>query len=1562
MSERYPHLQFREHWEISPVAQRWLGQCEGFVSAISETPIQPEHHERLLRVALVKGAMATTAIEGNTLTPEEVERVMAGVRLPRSREYQAVEVRNVVDAMNSLLDEVESEGGQPVTREVLLRMHRMIGRNLGEHFDAVPGRFRTDSRTVGPYRCPRHEDVVGLVDRLCAWLADGFPPTVGESPLANAVIQAVVAHVYLEWIHPFGDGNGRTGRLLEFYVLLRAGHPDIASHVLSNFYNQTRSEYYRQLRLAMQTRSLKAFIDYAVEGFRDGLSEVLTTVQRSQLEIAWRSLVHERFGRLRYRKTSVLTRRRDLMLAIPLEQSLSIEEIALVDLRTAHVYGGLSDRTLQRDVALLVEMGLLAASDKQYSANVDMLHARMARRAGGTGSPRKSGPNRAEGLRPDFGPLPSSPPGSYGALRPLTVRELETWRQLQRLDPQLAGLYEFGLKLEWETNRPGRAAALAFVGRELSRGVIDRLSSDGKLRTFIPATDTNAEQESGEDSNRTRIADVLGLPRNDPRVDAWSRLPIQFAGWEKYRPGGGPPPDEVERAYNQLSSLLFGRLAPYYETEAELDALLAVQHPTVAHVKHLRLLLLRAGQRNYFFYRLRDPAWVKPLHREGFFRDPPDSREHAILWPEGQYLASVAEKAPADVATVLTDIPDDNRNPMVWSLVALAASRLPPDLATRTVPALVDALQRMEPWYLAKDVVELSVRLASADKSEAFKLARHLLFVESPRAVEDLKESRYRVDTKWVFPRLVGDDERGMLDRLIPALEKLAEAETLEMLLDKVWRIQALSTAMGKRYQCLWDVAHYDLSPDAAAENWDDLVGLMLEHTVGVAGRRARSGPQAAHEVMEMLDARCASASDDDRLFYKRFGYGVLATAGHHMPERIDEVLQSPEALDPAYPAREFAALLRCQYGNASVETRAAYAASVEAGPARDLVRENLRAWTASTPTEDEVTDHIQRYQKRMLTFFLGDFPSELKPLAERLGLPEAVPSYEDQRLAEVGSVSRISSGRATIERDVPSPEQLAMWRIEEIVDYVRGSDWDGNEAAGFRVASNFTTYAGRHPGSATEVLSSCVAAGLSPGISGSLLAGLCDAVGQGRKFDWRLALDATGNLLRQVAALDPTKTERLHEWRRAVGHAARLISEGCATSAVPADLAEAVWAFLRDADATPVVRDVPYSAEGKAINWDMLGTEEETGLAGVLRAAQGDAVGNVAGAVVETAVWQYNCIVSEMQGASSDEIERSACHAAEERLTDFLDGWLQDGGPNRAVRLAVAGESLGKLRYLVPAWLEARAEALFRGGAENPAQSPAWTAYLSRVRFHHAAFKELRWWYAAVAEKAARWSVIVRECEFYSWDMPAIFARHLLQAVECGLLSPNDSDGLLEAAYANLPPDSWEGAYRATYQSWTRRKGEMPTICVRRLADVWRWRISELQRQATRSPTIEEAKASVWFLRLPHMDDETLLELGPDTARLAQGRLSLHGQWDRLLRLVGINADRTFKIVEAVFTAQLGERSPYFPVDEAKPFFESVLARASRDTRDRARQLINELGERGYRELKSLLKPIHHA
>lgn len=381
MKGSYPHLAFRQHWKASPKALYELGQCNAIIRAICEIPVRPEQHRKLLEVSLNKGAQATTAIEGNTLTAEEVQLVAEGKFLPPSKEYQEIEVRNVLDAMNLLLLEVTAEEKESlITPEVILRFHQVIGKDLGEHFDAIPGRFRTDQRVVGPYRCPDPDDVPELVDTLCQWLRDQFQYSRGNQAFADAVIQAIVTHVYIEWIHPFGDGNGRTGRLLEFYILLRAGNPDIASHILSNHYNLTRPEYYRQIDAAHKERDLSAFIEYAVEGFRDGLLETLGRMQESQFATAWRSFIYDRFAEHKITKTTVFKRRRELMLSFPVNQAPTLREIPVLNARIAALFAPLSQRTLKRDLDILVEMKLMISREGRYVANTSALRLQLPRR------------------------------------------------------------------------------------------------------------------------------------------------------------------------------------------------------------------------------------------------------------------------------------------------------------------------------------------------------------------------------------------------------------------------------------------------------------------------------------------------------------------------------------------------------------------------------------------------------------------------------------------------------------------------------------------------------------------------------------------------------------------------------------------------------------------------------------------------------------------------------------------------------------------------------------------------------------------------------------------------------------------------------------------------------------------------------------------------------------------------------------------------------------------------------------------------------------------------------
>ena len=343
----------------------------------------PQHYEQLMNVALVKGAQATTAIEGNTLTDEEINGLMVGTNLPSSIEYQGIEVKNILDAFNALLQEtIYGNQEQLVTKNLLMRFHKMVGKELGEHFAAIPGKFRSHDAIVGTYRCPDYRDVPVLIEKYCVFLKSTFRYEEGKQRFSDIFLEAIVAHLYLEWIHPFGDGNGRTGRLLEFYILSRGGSPDIALHILSNHYNLTRPEYYRQIDKAYQTRDLSEFIEYALVGFRDGLKQTLKKIQSSQLTMTWQKYVYDKFNGVPIGQKEVFKRKRSFALELPIDDKFTIEQIPILNIQLARLYSNISEKTLQRDIADLLELKILQKEGYKYFANISALNVMIAKRKG----------------------------------------------------------------------------------------------------------------------------------------------------------------------------------------------------------------------------------------------------------------------------------------------------------------------------------------------------------------------------------------------------------------------------------------------------------------------------------------------------------------------------------------------------------------------------------------------------------------------------------------------------------------------------------------------------------------------------------------------------------------------------------------------------------------------------------------------------------------------------------------------------------------------------------------------------------------------------------------------------------------------------------------------------------------------------------------------------------------------------------------------------------------------------------------------------------------------------
>ena len=187
----------------------------------------------------------------------------------------------------------------------------------------------------------------------------------------RAFVRAVLAHVYIAWIHPFGDGNGRTARLVEFGVLSAAGVPAISAQLLSNHYNATRDAYYRQLNKASRSGGkLTDFLTYAAEGFVDGLEEQLERVRQIIYNFAWREYVDELFAGP---STAAKRRRRELVLALPTKVAVKRSEITRLTPELAVRYADKGTKTVTRDLNALEEIGLIERSAAGVRARSEVM-------------------------------------------------------------------------------------------------------------------------------------------------------------------------------------------------------------------------------------------------------------------------------------------------------------------------------------------------------------------------------------------------------------------------------------------------------------------------------------------------------------------------------------------------------------------------------------------------------------------------------------------------------------------------------------------------------------------------------------------------------------------------------------------------------------------------------------------------------------------------------------------------------------------------------------------------------------------------------------------------------------------------------------------------------------------------------------------------------------------------------------------------------------------------------------------------------------------------------------
>jgi hypothetical protein len=251
--------------------------------------------------------------------------------------------------------------------ENLIRTFHKITTQKIDYPNNTPGRYRDFPVSAGDYIPPRDgSEVQRLMGEFVSWFNEG-PPRAW-----NPVIRAIVAHFYVVSIHPFGEGNGRTSRAVESFLLYQAGINARGFYSLANYYYKHREEYVWHLNHArFETNGdLTPLVLFALKGLASELEEVHREVLLEVREIAFRDYLRDQLSdRL---ATEAGDRVLNFVIALG-TQSVSVKAIRRGEHPLSRFYIHLTSKTLSRDLNYLAHRQLVTIENGKVRANLDTM-------------------------------------------------------------------------------------------------------------------------------------------------------------------------------------------------------------------------------------------------------------------------------------------------------------------------------------------------------------------------------------------------------------------------------------------------------------------------------------------------------------------------------------------------------------------------------------------------------------------------------------------------------------------------------------------------------------------------------------------------------------------------------------------------------------------------------------------------------------------------------------------------------------------------------------------------------------------------------------------------------------------------------------------------------------------------------------------------------------------------------------------------------------------------------------------------------------------------------------
>jgi Fic family protein len=261
-------MAYKPHFAISSALLSCVEAIASVRERIQGAAVAVPWIPALQQDARSRNVHASTAIEGNPLTLEQVRAIEEGRELT---EPSARSRREVINYLAGLRFVEQRAGRKRIGHNDILGLHRILAGGVMDQ--GAAGRYRTIAVRVGQYLPPRVEEVSGLMFELLQWWND-------EAKTLSPVLSSAIVHYRFEAIHPFADGNGRTGRALALWELYRRGFDTHHIFSVDEYYWEDRPRYYTALAgVSAAGEDLSGWLEYAAAGLRQTLERVWMRIQ-----------------------------------------------------------------------------------------------------------------------------------------------------------------------------------------------------------------------------------------------------------------------------------------------------------------------------------------------------------------------------------------------------------------------------------------------------------------------------------------------------------------------------------------------------------------------------------------------------------------------------------------------------------------------------------------------------------------------------------------------------------------------------------------------------------------------------------------------------------------------------------------------------------------------------------------------------------------------------------------------------------------------------------------------------------------------------------------------------------------------------------------------------------------------------------------------------------------------------------------------------------------------------------------------------------------------------------